>query len=76
MEVESLGAEVPRDVCEPTDAVEPGRLSATAKLLIEREAKRAAWDGRSRGDACHYIYDSPEGAHWTAVYVLAGGLIR
>jgi hypothetical protein len=53
-----------------------GRLSPTAKLLIERAAKRAAWDGNTRGESCPYGYDTPSGEHWTAVYVLAGGLIR
>lgn len=57
----------------PDDA---GKLSATAKLHIEREARRAAWDGRKRSEACRYTYDSPAGEHWTAAYVLAGGLIR
>ena len=57
-------------------AGDAGKLSATAKLHIEREAKRAAWDGRTRADACRYNYDTPAGEHWTAAYVLAGGLIR
>ena len=61
-------------VCEPSG--EAGKLSATAKLFIERSAKRAAWDGNTRADACPYVYDTPEGAHWWAAFVLAGGLIR
>ena len=53
-----------------------GKLSATTKMHIEREARRAAWDGRTRTEACRYTYDTPAGEHWTAAYVLAGGLIR
>jgi len=61
-------------VLEP--AGEAGKLSPTAKLHIEREARRAAWDGRTRTEACRYQYDSPAGEHWTAAYILAGGLVR
>lgn len=53
-----------------------GKLSATTKLHIEREARRAAWDGLTRTEACRYTYDTPAGIHWTAAYLLAGGLIR
>jgi hypothetical protein len=61
-------------VLEPSG--EAGKISATAKLFIERAAKRAAWDGNTRADSCPYVYDTPEGAHWWAAFVLAGGLIR
>lgn len=53
-------------------AGDAGKLSATAKLNIEREARRAAWER----NGCPYERHSLEWEHWLAVYVLAGGLIR
>lgn len=59
----------------PLTAYEPPWrvIAPTTKQRIEQEARRAASDGNTRRDACAYAYSTPEGQHWTAVFLLAGG---
>lgn len=52
------------------------KLPADKKRRIEQSARRAAKDGRTRDDACPWMYASQEGQHWTAVFLLAGGKLK
>ena len=45
----------------------------TSKEIIEREARKAAADGKTPGEACRWPFTSPGGEHFKAVYMLQPG---
>lgn len=73
---EAAGEEGTGGVRGPAEEVGAGRLSATAKLHIERDCRRAIRDGKTRAEACPYPFDTEAGTHWTAYFILAGGKLR
>lgn len=50
-------------------------LSENAKRRIEIDARKCAREGVTRRDGCRWAFGTAEGQHWTAVFLLEGGVL-
>lgn len=50
-------------------------LTENAKRRIEIDARKCAREGVTRRDGCRWAFGTAEGQHWTAVFLLAGGVL-